>query len=216
MASKKEIIGGGLAGAVIAAAGIGTGVYIGSKTGEQRAFTPPPTPLTRPAEGFVPPAPATLIPRTETPEMPNIKNWLKQPYDVAGGIPYNGREWHGDVAPDEIEVFTGGPMTVEVIDSQGKAVKKAFPGGENRGTVILFVGKDKVSPIRVDGVIPGANWHGAYRPVESPQKSWQSLLDDRLGAMKAAPNCTPGKGCEQVDFLVIEASTKQVLAEGQR
>lgn len=117
-------------------------------------------------------------------------------YDDAGGIPYNGTTWNVDVAPDELEVFTGGPMCI---------FGHCLPGGKDRGSVIVFLpAADRVVRYEVTRVLPGSNWHGSYRPLDPlAQATWLALANNRVTAMGAAPNCTPGTGCLVVDVLIV-------------
>lgn len=117
-------------------------------------------------------------------------------YDVAGGIPYNGTDWNVDVAPDELEVFTGGPMSIDGT---------SLSGGETRGSVIVFLpDPNKVVHYTVNDVIAGSNWHASYRPLDPQSKStWSALADFTVANMHKAPNCTPGKGCSVVDVLIV-------------
>ncbi len=120
-------------------------------------------------------------------------------YESEGGIPFSpATGWRADVAPDEVEVFTGGPMKVAGIK---------LPGGTNRGSVVLFLpSPDRVIDIAADEVKPGSNWHCAMRPVDSPREesTWRAIADFWVSMNKQAPNCTPGKGCTTVDVLIVD------------
>lgn len=139
-----------------------------------------------------PPA-ATAQPPVAAPAA--VTGW--NPYDSAGGIPYNGTSWNVDVAPDELEVFTAGPASIAGIN---------LPGGIERGSIIILLPGTEVIHYEVTGVIAGSNWHGSYRPIggnPSAEATWLSLANDRVAAMQTAPNCTPGKGCIVIDVLVV-------------
>jgi len=121
-------------------------------------------------------------------------------YESEGGIPYNGTDWNLDVAPDEIEVLTSGPATVAGVK---------LPGGTNRGSVIVFLpASSEVVRYTATGLLPGSNWHGAYRPLVADEAMWRRIAEDRVQAMMVAPNCTPGKGCKVVDVLVVGPTGK--------
>lgn len=140
-----------------------------------------------------PPMPTPVpVPFTVTPE-PAAGLSL---YESEGGIPYEGANWAADVAPDEIEVLTGGPAKIAGI---------SLPGGVDRGSVILLLPGDEVISYTVTELVTGANWHGSYRPIANPtaESTWRALANDRVAAMQQAPNCTPGTGCTTVDVLVI-------------
>lgn len=124
----------------------------------------------------------------------NSGSW--EPYDSAGGIPYNGTAWNVDVAPDELEIFTAGPACIAGV---------CLPGGETRGSIIILLPGAQVIHYEVTGVIAGSNWHGSYRPLGDPtvEATWRSLALDRIAAMQKAPNCTPGTGCLTIDVLVV-------------
>lgn len=122
-------------------------------------------------------------------------------YQSVGGIPFpTANMIEADVAPDEIVVITGGPMV---------AAGKNLPGGETRGSVVLFLPDPaKVIHQKVTDLLPGSNWEGRYRPLASPnsETTWRGLANDRVVAMKVAPNCTPGRGCAIVDVLIVGPS----------
>lgn len=121
-------------------------------------------------------------------------------YENEGGIPYDGSTFNVDVAPDEIEVLTAGPAVIAGIE---------LPGGVDRGSIIILLpDRDKVVSYKISGLIPGANWHGSYRPIENPasEANWRALANDRVLAMQVAPNCTSGTGCTTIDVLVIGPS----------
>ena len=122
------------------------------------------------------------------------------PYESEGGIPYSGTSWTADVAPGEVEVLTSGPAEIAGVK---------LPGGENRGSVIVLLPSSKAISYTVTGLVTGANWHGAYNfGREITEADWRALADDRVAAMKAAPNCTSGKGCLVVDVLVVGPAGK--------
>jgi len=117
------------------------------------------------------------------------------PYESEGGIPYSGTSWTADVEPGEVEVLTSGPAEIAGVK---------LPGGENRGSVIVLLPSSETISYTVTGLVTGANWHGAYDfGREITEADWRALADDRVAAMKAAPNCTSGKGCLVVDVLVV-------------
>lgn len=120
-------------------------------------------------------------------------------YESEGGIPYNGNEWNVDVAPDESEVFTGGPAEVLGVKLEGGS-------NPDRGSVIILLPfGDKVINYTIKNVIAGSNWHGAIDYGRAPtEKDWKILVDDRVKAMMEAPNGTSGKGCQIVDVVVVQ------------
>lgn len=123
---------------------------------------------------------------------------IPEPYESEGGIPYNGSEWDCDVAPNEIQVLTGGPAEINGVK---------LPGGTNpdRGSVILLLPEDIVISYTVRELIAGSNWHGAYDYNRVPtEDDWQLLVENRVEAMMEAPNGTSGKGCQIVDVLVVQ------------
>jgi hypothetical protein len=122
-------------------------------------------------------------------------------YETEGGIPYEGTSWNVDVAPNEIEVFTGGPCEINGVK---------LPGGTNpdRGSVVILLPSSQVIHYTIKGVISGSNWHGAIDFVDKvPQeKDWKALVNDRVQAMSVEPNGTLGKGCKVVDVLVVQGT----------
>ena len=71
---------------------------------------------------------------------------------------------------------------------------------------MILLPSSEVIHYEVTGLVTVSNWHGAYRPVDSPsaEATWRSLAEDRIKAMKVAPNCTPGTGCVTIDVLVVK------------
>lgn len=133
---------------------------------------------------------------TPTPEL-SISTMSFVPYEPEGGIPYSGSTWNVDVAPDEIEVLTGGPACIAGV---------CLPGGTNRGFVIILLpDPDVVVSYTVTGLVAGSNWHASYRPLSMPnlENVWRSLAEDRVAAMRLAPNCTDGNGCDIIDVLIV-------------
>lgn len=119
-------------------------------------------------------------------------------YESEGGIPYEGSVFNTDVAPDEMEVLTGGPADMFGVH---------LPGGEDRGTIIIMLPDSEgkvVVRYTVNGLLPGSNWHGSIRPLVNPDLIWQSIADDRILAMQATPNCSHGTGCKTIDVLVVD------------
>lgn len=116
------------------------------------------------------------------------------PYESEGGVPFSGSEWNADVAPDEIEVLTAGPLTIAGV---------SLKGGETRGSVLILLPGTKVVTYKVTNLLSGSNWHASYRPLSANETTWRALAADRVAAMQLSPNCTPGKGCLVVDVLVI-------------
>ena len=146
------------------------------------------------------PVPAAVQPQPAAPVI--VAGW--NPYDSAGGIPYNGTSWNVDVAPDELEVFTAGPASIAGVN---------LPGGIDRGSIIILLPGLEVVHYEVTGVIPGSNWHGSYRPLSGDpagEATWRALANDRVAAMQTSPNCTPGKGCTVIDVLVVGPDNKIV------
>jgi len=152
----------------------------------------------------VPPAPVskesaeeieTPVGETEAGETPETNDTLPEPYESEGGVPYTGVTWTTDVAPKEIEVYTCGPARVAGVE---------LSGGENRGSVIIVLPSTKVVHYTIADVIAGSGWHGAYSFEHQPSETdWQALVNNRVAAMKKAPNCAAGNGCSIVDILVI-------------
>lgn len=121
-------------------------------------------------------------------------------YENEGGIPYEGTSWSVDVAPDEVEVLTGGPAEIAGVK---------LPGGVDRGSIIILLpdeGGKVVVRYTVTGLLAGSNWHGAYRPILDPGLIWQSIADKTIADMQIAPNCSHGVGCNIIDVLVINQS----------
>ena len=119
-------------------------------------------------------------------------------YETEGGIPYNGTEWNVDVAPGEIEVFTFGPGEVNGI---------AFKGGSKPdiGNIAILLPDpkgEKVVSYIIKDVIAGANWHGATQ-----EKDWRLIINDRVKAMKEAPNGPSGLGCQIVNVIVVQGDS---------
>jgi hypothetical protein len=145
-------------------------------------------------------APVESSPDAQAPEMsdpaPETQNFA--PYESEGGIPYSGKEWVVDVAPGEIEVFTGGPMTISGV---------SLKGGETRGSVLILLPGAKVTRYTVTNVLPGSNWHGSYHPTLVDESVWRALANDRVTAMiNSQDNCSLGLGCTTVDVLVIDST----------
>lgn len=140
---------------------------------------------------------ATKAPQAEAePDEPALVDAFT-PYESEGGIPFSGTVWNADVAPDEIEVLTAGPLTVAGV---------SLPGGEKRGSVLILLPDTKVVSYEVTGLVAGANWHASYRPTKVDEATWRSLINDRVIAMQQAPNCHPGTGCITIDVLVIDST----------
>lgn len=150
---------------------------------------PPPQPVQPPPTGPVQPPPSGS---------PGFSL-----HESEGGIPYAGASWATDVAPDEIEVLTAGPLRVAGV---------SLSGGAERGSVLLLLPGTNVVPYQVSGLIAGSNWHGAYRPVANPsaEETWRPLANDRVAAMRQAPNCSSGRGCNIVDVLIVGPGPKVV------
>lgn len=148
----------------------------------------------------------------EAPGTPDSKSSFI-PYESEGGVPFNSREFRGNVSPDEIMVITGGPMSITIADEKGNLATKAFEGGIDKGTVMIFVGKYQTNLVNVNGVEPGANWVGKFRTEKKPVDSWPQVLANSIVNMNQAPNCTQGQGCKEIDWVVIDSSTYQVIAE---
>lgn len=159
------------------------------------SVAPPVTVLVDPS---VPPT-ATPMPPTATlpPETPTANEWVA--FESEGGVPFNGSSINVDVAPDELEVITAGPVTVNGI---------SLPGGYDRGSIVIFLPDTNVIHYTADNVIPGSNWHASYRPQSDPtiESTWMSLVDFTVANMFGAPNCSPGTGCMVVDILVVSPS----------
>jgi len=170
---------------------------IGKEVTTASTGTPRVDPIMTPSSTIEASAQPTVI---EASSQPTLEfDWLKATYDQAGGIPYNGKEWNTDVAPDEIEVFTGGPASINGVE---------LSGGAERGSVVILLPdpyKQEVTHYTVKNVIPGSNWHGSFRPLADPslETTWKLLAEDRVKAMQVAPNCTDGNGCGVVDVLVV-------------
>jgi hypothetical protein len=121
----------------------------------------------------------------------------------SGGVPAQGQSSLAfTLAPNQLAAVTGGPLAFRSYH---------FPGGVERGTVILFVGGNQSTQLSLTGLLPKANWLGIFQ-ADVPTKAWPSLLEDRISAMKQPPNCTNGTGCRLVDVLVIDATTNAALA----
>ncbi len=149
----------------------------------------------------------TQVPVVSTQVVPTVQNVENPPtaqavapveqftlYESEGGIPFSGSVWNADVAPDEIEVLTGGPMAIGGV---------SLPGGENRGSVIILLPGTKVVPYEVKNLLAGANWHASYRPTKVDEATWRALVNDRVMAMQQAPNCSLGVGCKTIDVLIV-------------
>ncbi len=184
--------------------------YVDPSTGEQRIdqipgeptctmlTTPTETPADQPA---TPASPNDGATPTETPTAavptPTTDEWVA--FESEGGIPFNGDAINVDVAPDELEVVTAGPVEVNGI---------TLPGGYDRGSVVIFLPGAEVVHYTASGVIPGSNWHASYRPQSDPtsESTWMSLVDFTVANMMSAPNCTPGTGCVTLDVLIVGPS----------
>lgn len=139
---------------------------------------------------------ATDTPTVIPPATPTDSDWV--PYESEGGVPYNGKEINFDVAPDEIEIYTAGPVTALGIH---------LPGGTNRGSIVIMLNSSTtVVHYTLSDVIPGSGWHASYRPLGSvsDEATWRELADLTIKNMSIAPNCTPGIGCLVIDVLVID------------
>lgn len=199
------------AAALAACGGGGNGKGNESSQYPTRVPSTTPTPTARPDMTATPTERLTSTPieaKTFTPEPSPTLDQSWQPYESEGGIPFNGTVAEFDVAPDEIEVLTAGPARIAGVD---------LPGGETRGSIILMLPDQdsdsqhtpRVIRYRVDNLIPGSNWHGSYRPLQSNRNAksistWASLAKDRAQAMIEAPNCSFGTGCETLDILVVK------------
>lgn len=207
---RRRILNGvmvGAAGLVLGGA-IGGGYHFPRQNGESAPVatsTPSAAPGTpRPPEG--------KSPEVRPPEIKPAPKSSGMLYESLGGVPFNSNEFNGDVAPDAIMAFTGGPMSVQVKDGSGNMVTKTFQGGEDRGTVIIFVGQKRVSSVKVTGLQPGSNWFGVYRPVGDLSNAAKEILQDRIAAMGADPNCSSGQGCSNIDWIIINANTQESIA----
>jgi len=156
----------------------------------------PPTPAVATVREAPSPTPEPSPTPTAAETVPTEKVALPAPYESEGGVPYNGTSISFDVAPREIEVYTCGPAKVAGV---------VLPGGGNRGSVIIMLPDSKQTvSYAIQEVITGAGWHGSYRFEQEPtEKDWMALVDDRVEAMKRAPNCAAGTGCTTVDVIVI-------------
>jgi len=142
-------------------------------------------------------------------EIEKVEGVIPGPYESEGGLPPSVTTWSFDVAPNEIEVLTGGPASISGVD---------LPGGANpdRGSVIIMLPADKVIPYKVTNLVPGANWHGAYDFGRKPtEEDWIKLAEDRILAMQSPPNGTSGEGCTIVDVVVVKGDqiVKQWIVE---
>ncbi len=145
------------------------------------------------------PTPTTVSTTVEigTALLPNGE-WIA--FESEGGIPFNGTNVAFDVAPDEIEVFTAGPVSVNGI---------MLSGGATRGSIVIFLpDPTMVVHYEATNVIAGSNWHGSYRPQTDPtaQSTWSSLVNFTVNNMRLAPNCSYGTGCTTIDVLIISPS----------
>lgn len=201
---RRAILGGaaGVGGLIIAGA-IAGGYFFPRQNGES-------APVATSTPSGAPGSPRP--PEGRAPEVRPDSKSSREPYESLGGVPFNSNEFNGDIAPDAIMAFTGGPMTVQVRDGCGNMVTKSFSGGTDRGTVVLFVGDTKVNSVRITGLQPGSNWFGVYRPVGDRGAAASEILRDRIAAMGQDPNCLSGQGCEKVDWMVINANTKAPIA----
>lgn len=148
----------------------------------------------------------------EAPGIPSSKSSFV-PYESLGGVPFYSSEFRGNVSPDEIMVITGGPMSVSVKDEKENLVTRTFEGGIDKGTIIIFVGANKTNPVNVSGLELGANWFGKYRPENAPLKSWPQIMANSIINMQKEPNCTSGKGCKNLDWIIINADSNKVIGE---
>jgi len=141
----------------------------------------------------------SLVEETEETVIP--EGVIPEPYESEGGLPTSESIWIFDVSPNEIEVLSGGPASINGVD---------LPGGANpdRGSVIIMLPADnKVISYKVTSLVPGANWHGSYKYGRVPTEAdWQALRDDRIQAMFTEPNGSLGKGCKLVDVLVVKGN----------
>jgi len=172
--------------------------YVDPSTGEQRIDQIPGEPnctmLT--AQTETPTAPVPTPTPAADPATPSTDEWVA--YESEGGVPYNGNEIFFDVAPDEIEVYTAGPVTALGIH---------LPGGALRGSIVIMLNSStNVVHYELSDVIPGSGWHASYRPLGnvSDETTWRSLADLTIKNLSIAPNCTPGVGCQTIDVLVID------------
>lgn len=159
------------------------------------------TPATTPAPANttnVPANPTADAPTNTVVQNPEDSGWTA--YESEGGIPFNGSSINLDVAPDEVEVITAGPISVNGV---------MLPGGTTRGSVVIFL-SDPNMVVHYEGtsVIAGSNWHASYRPQSDPtsESTWRSLAEFTVNNMLLAPNCSYGTGCTTIDVLVVGPS----------
>lgn len=147
---------------------------------------------------FGPPVPTATPTATQPPATPTTNQWVA--FESEGGIPFNGDAINVDVAPDELEVITAGPISVNGV---------MLPGGTTRGSVVIFL-SDPNMVVHYEGtsVIAGSNWHASYRPQSDPtsESTWRSLAEFTVNNMLLAPNCSYGTGCTTIDVLVVGPS----------
>lgn len=148
-------------------------------------------PADRVVEKVIEAAPTLVPPTADSNAAPEL-------YENEGGIPFNGTSISLDVSPKEVEVVTGGPMTIN---------GRALPGGTDRGSVVIFLPGSSVTSYKATEVVSGSNWHGSYSFGRTPTEvDWRALAEDRIAAMKQSPNCSTGKGCQTIDVLIVGPS----------
>jgi hypothetical protein len=132
----------------------------------------------------------TLIPTATVTPTTTVTSSVEPTCIESSVVPADGATWTVDVKAGEIVVLTGGPMKVNGHE---------FPGGVDRGSVLVL----QPGKYDIRGLYPKANWFCRLKTTD-----WRAVLEDRVSAMKAAPNCTAGGGCKTVDTLVLQGTTK--------
>lgn len=92
------------------------------------------------------------------------------------------------VGSNELVAITTGPATYR---------NWSFPGGSDRGTVIIFAGNAYETVY-----LPFGGWIGRYTSP-NPVNAWDSLRNDRINAMRGNNNCGVSYGCRWLDQLVV-------------